>query len=90
MPLADLASYDDAGVTGHRSAWVLEPGTYRLFVGPEVRRAEPAGETVVQPESALTGIALGFSVVPAILVAISLVVLRNYRTEQESTHENER
>lgn len=47
VPLADLASYDDAGVTGHRSAWVLEPGTYRLFVGPDVRRAEPAGETVV-------------------------------------------
>ena len=51
--------------------------------------SKTAGETVVQPESALTGIALGFSVVPAILVAISLVVLRNYRTEQEF-HSRER
>ncbi len=38
----DLASYDDAGVTGHRSAYVLEPGEYRFFVGTDVRSAVPA------------------------------------------------
>jgi beta-glucosidase len=37
--LADLASYDDAGATGHRSAFVLEPGTYRFFIGTDVRSA---------------------------------------------------
>ncbi|SLN02449.1 Beta-glucosidase [Brachybacterium faecium] len=41
--LTDLASYDDGGSTGHRSAWVLEPGDYRVFVGPDVRRAQFAG-----------------------------------------------
>ncbi|GAB2543056.1 glycoside hydrolase family 3 protein [Brachybacterium huguangmaarense] len=43
VPIASLASYDDAGGTGRRSAWVLEPGQYRLFVGADVRRAEEAG-----------------------------------------------
>lgn len=37
--LTDFASYDDGGVTGHRSAYVLEPGRYPLFLGTEVRTA---------------------------------------------------
>ncbi|WP_454112004.1 glycoside hydrolase family 3 protein [Microbacterium aurum] len=37
--LRDLASYDDGGVTGHRSAYVLEPGAYPVFVGTNVRTA---------------------------------------------------
>ena len=41
--LADLASYDDSGATGHRSAWVLEPGEYRLYLGADVRSAAPVG-----------------------------------------------
>ncbi|MCR2802207.1 glycoside hydrolase family 3 N-terminal domain-containing protein [Microbacterium sp. zg-Y818] len=40
--LADLASYDDSGVTGHRSAFVLEPGDYGVFVGTDVRSASLA------------------------------------------------
>ncbi|MFT3888257.1 MAG: glycoside hydrolase family 3 C-terminal domain-containing protein [Arachnia sp.] len=42
-----LASYDDAGATGHRSAYVLEPGEYRFFVGADVRSAEPVGQLTV-------------------------------------------
>lgn len=41
--LPDLASYDDSGATGHRSAWVLEPGEYLVHVGADVRRAAPVG-----------------------------------------------
>ncbi|MFD0673882.1 glycoside hydrolase family 3 C-terminal domain-containing protein [Cohnella sp. GCM10027633] len=40
FPVRAMASYDDSGVTGHRSAYVLEAGTYRLFVGNSVRSAE--------------------------------------------------
>ena len=39
VPLASLASYDDSGVTGHRSAYVLEAGTYTVFAGTDVRTA---------------------------------------------------
>ena len=40
----DLASYDDGGVTGNRSAYVLEQGTYRFYIGSDVRSAAYAGE----------------------------------------------
>lgn len=39
VALDDLRSYDDSGATGHRSAWVLEAGTYRFFAGTDVRSA---------------------------------------------------
>ena len=39
MPAYALASYDDAGVTGHKSAYVLEAGTYDFYVGSDVRSA---------------------------------------------------
>jgi glycoside/pentoside/hexuronide:cation symporter, GPH family len=38
-----------------------------------------AGETVAQPAGAVTGIVVAFSVVPAALIAVSLVALRGYR-----------
>ncbi|MDO7908544.1 glycoside hydrolase family 3 C-terminal domain-containing protein [Paenibacillus sp. JX-17] len=37
FPVNKMASYDDSGVTGHRSAYVLEAGTYHLFVGNSVK-----------------------------------------------------
>lgn len=40
---ADFASFDDSGVTGHKSAYVLEPGDYMLYVGGDVRMARQAG-----------------------------------------------
>lgn len=43
FPIASLASYDDAGVTGHRSAYVLEAGTYTIFAGTDVRTAAEVG-----------------------------------------------
>lgn len=37
FPVHSMASYDDSGVTGHPSAYVLEAGTYHLYVGNSVR-----------------------------------------------------
>ncbi len=44
VPVSTLASYDDSGVTGFKSAWVLEAGKYQFFVGTNVRNAVFAGE----------------------------------------------
>lgn len=38
-----MASYDDAGVTGHPSAYVLEAGTYRLYAGTSVKQVQAIG-----------------------------------------------
>ncbi len=40
FPIASLASYDDSGATGHRSAYVLEEGTYYIHVGNSVKKTE--------------------------------------------------
>ncbi|MDR3202742.1 MAG: glycoside hydrolase family 3 C-terminal domain-containing protein, partial [Bifidobacteriaceae bacterium] len=37
FPISEMASYDDAAKTGHRSAWVLEAGDYPIYVGNSVR-----------------------------------------------------
>jgi len=37
--LADFASYDDSGITGHKSAWLLEKGRYTVYAGCDVRTA---------------------------------------------------
>lgn len=41
-PWRNFASYDDSGVTGHKSAFVLEAGEYRFSLGTDVRSAEEA------------------------------------------------
>ncbi len=44
----DLASYDDSGVTGYKSCYVLEEGIYRFYVGTDVRSAESVGAMEVK------------------------------------------
>ncbi|MCI9192193.1 MAG: beta-glucosidase [Acutalibacter muris] len=53
VPFARLASYDDSGATGRKSAWVLEAGKYTFYIGTDVRSAKKVGsvtleETVVE------------------------------------------
>jgi beta-glucosidase len=38
-----LASFDDAGVTGFKSAYVLEAGTYLFYIGNSVKNLDLAG-----------------------------------------------
>lgn len=42
VDIAKLASYDDSGVTGNKSCYVLEAGVYKFYVGSDVRSAEYA------------------------------------------------
>ena len=39
IPKRVFASYDDSGVTGHKSCLVLEEGSYEIYVGTDVRSA---------------------------------------------------
>ena len=50
IDLKGLASFDDSGVTGHPYAYVLEAGTYRLYVGTDVRSASLAGRLFVEEQ----------------------------------------
>lgn len=44
IPYDRFSSYDDSGVTGHKSCWVLENGTYKIFAGTDIRSAQPIFE----------------------------------------------
>jgi beta-glucosidase len=37
FPVNAMSSYDDGGVSGHRSAYVLEAGVYQIYVGNSVK-----------------------------------------------------
>ncbi len=48
VPLYYLASYDDSGITGHKSAYVLEEGAYDFYIGTDVRSAAYADRYEVE------------------------------------------
>jgi len=68
FPVHAMASYDDAGVTGHPHAYVLEAGTYQIYAGTSVKQLvqlrvdgqsgyfQPSLEVVRQLEEALAPI----------------------------------
>ena len=43
VPFSRLSSYDDSGITGFRSAYVLEPGRYTIYTGNSIRNAAISG-----------------------------------------------
>ncbi|MGR5421043.1 glycoside hydrolase family 3 protein [Vibrio sp. PNB22_3_1] len=63
VPVASLASYDDSGVTGHRSCYVLEAGTYQFCLGGSVRHAQ-AIEATLELEALLVIEALSEACAP--------------------------
>lgn len=44
IPKYYIASYDDCGITGYRSSYVLEEGCYKVYIGSDVRSAIISGE----------------------------------------------
>lgn len=42
FPISNMSSYDDTGATGYKSAWVMEAGEYKIYVGNSVRDASHA------------------------------------------------
>lgn len=90
--LPDVISHDastspgsNAGVfggiwtAGETTGMALGAGALALILTVTGYVQTVAGTTVTQPASAVAGIALGFSIVPAALTLISLVFLTRYR-----------
>lgn len=44
----EMASYDDSGVTGCKSCYVLECGAYKVHIGNSVRNTVPAGSLQIE------------------------------------------
>ena len=75
-------TYTGVWTAGETLGLALGPLLYAgvLSLGGYVSSTDSAA---VQPASAHTAIALGFTIVPAALIAVSLLVLRGYRLDQE-------
>ena len=48
VPFEALASYDETGVSGFASSYVLEKGTYHIYAGRNVRDVEEAGSFAME------------------------------------------
>ena len=69
---------------GETLGFALGPALFGLVLAVGGFISTTSGQTATQPDSALTAIAIGFGVVPAVLMLLSLPVLRRYRlTEDE-------
>lgn len=93
--LPDVAAYDAqlsgenrVGVftgiwtAGETAGFAMGPGFFALILALGGYTSTTAAESVFQSESALTAMALGFSLIPAALVALSLFFLSRYRLDQ--------
>lgn len=90
--LADTLAAD-AAATGRRRAatftglwtaaetlaFALGAGVFAMVLAVTGFRSSDAAHQVEQPDAALTGITAGMSVLPALLAAVSLVLLSRYR-----------
>jgi len=43
IPICSLSSYDDSGISGNKSCYILEAGAYEIYVGSDIRSSTVAG-----------------------------------------------
>jgi Na+/melibiose symporter-like transporter len=79
--------YTGVWTAGETLGLALGPGLFALVLASGGYRSSTDGD-VAQPDSALTAITLGFSVLPALLVAVSLVWLARYTLGSEQVDES--
>lgn len=48
VPFETIASYDETGISGFASSYVLEKGTYHIYAGKNVRDVEEAGNFTIE------------------------------------------
>ena len=74
--------YTGVWTAGETLGLALGPGVFALVLALGGYRSSTSGD-VVQPDSALTAIVLGFSVLPALLTLVSLAWLARYSLDAE-------
>jgi GPH family glycoside/pentoside/hexuronide:cation symporter len=70
-------SFTGVWTAGETAAFAIGPALVLLVLGATGFISSTAGQAVIQPDSAVTGVMVAFSVLPAVLVAVSVpLVLR--------------
>ena len=68
---------------GETAAFAIGPAIVLLLLAVTGYISTTAGQTVIQPASAVTGVILAFSVLPVVLVALSLPLILRYPLREE-------
>lgn len=71
-------SFSGVWTAGETVGFALGATALSLILAVTGYASSTAGETVVQPDAAITGIVVSFSLAPAALIALSLLALRRY------------
>ena len=74
----EAARFEDGG--GETAAFAVGPALVLAMLAVTGFQSSTADVEVAQPASAVTGVLLSFTVLPAVLAAVSLLLLRRYRT----------
>lgn len=74
--------YTGVWTAGETLGLALGPGLFALVLAVGSYRSSTDDADIAQPDSALTAITLGFSLLPALLVALSLWWLARYRLDE--------
>ena len=74
---------------GETLGLALGPGIFALALTLGGYLSSTGNQTVTQPDSALLAIGLGFSVLPAVLAVLSLLLLRGYRLDDRLRNASE-
>ncbi|RYJ06486.1 MAG: MFS transporter [Actinomycetales bacterium] len=83
-----IGLYTGVWTAGETLGLALGPALLALALALGGYVSSTADESVVQSDSALTAIRLGFALVPAVLAALSLLALRHYRLDEVIRHES--
>lgn len=76
-----IGVYTGVWTAGETLGMALGPAAFAIVLALGGYVSSRSGHSVTQPDSALTAITLGFSLLPALLVVASLIPLRAYRLD---------
>jgi glycoside/pentoside/hexuronide:cation symporter, GPH family len=79
--------YTGVWTAGETLGLALGPGIYGLVLALGGYRSSEDGVHVVQPDSALAAIVIGFSAIPALLTVVSLFWLRRYSLDADDVEQ---
>ena len=77
-------SFTGVWTAGETAAFAIGPALVLLMLAVTGYISTTAGQTVTQPDSAIVGVHLAFSVLPVVLVALSLPLILRYPLREET------
>lgn len=77
-------SFTGVWTAGETAAFAIGPALVLLLLAATGYVSSTGGQSVIQPDSAVTGVTLAFSMLPVILVALSLPLILRYSSSKTS------